>query len=258
MNREKFWLDDIRELYQNNKYTKIFPTCRNMTKTEQINAITRLCLYSILLIALLDDDYYNNFICVPIILITIGVVYYNLDIKNNNTNNIKSIKSINKVGSNTNTSQISTTYLNNKHNNKEDDLKSLYTNSDVYSYESVNMHDNSNSNSNSNSNTDNLAGQMNTDITDFNVPAASNSDDEDINDNQELQFSPDLFMSTTEVFDKKHMERQFYTVPNTAVPNNQVEFAKWLYSGYPTCKNDQTQCFRQTELRRNNGQLNPY
>ena len=40
------------------------------------------------------------------------------------------------------------------------------------------------------------------------------------------------------------LERNFYTMPNTCVPNNQVEFAKSLYDKGPTCKQDTSQCIK--------------
>ncbi len=30
--------------------------------------------------------------------------------------------------------------------------------------------------------------------------------------------------------------RQYYTMPNTSVPNNQTEFANWLYGSETNCK----------------------
>ena len=36
--------------------------------------------------------------------------------------------------------------------------------------------------------------------------------------------------------------RNFYTMPNTSNPNNQTEFAKWLYDKGPTCKQDTSVC----------------
>ena len=35
--------------------------------------------------------------------------------------------------------------------------------------------------------------------------------------------------SLSDVFGKRNSQRQFYTMPNTEVPNSQDEFAKWLY-----------------------------
>lgn len=72
---EKFWLNDIKELISDKKYMKILPKCDgSMTKIEQVNAITRLCMYFIILIFLIDKDSGYNLVCLPIALITVGVV----------------------------------------------------------------------------------------------------------------------------------------------------------------------------------------
>ena len=46
---EQFWLNDLKVLFVNNKYLKIIPNT-TMSKIEQINAITRLSFYIIILI----------------------------------------------------------------------------------------------------------------------------------------------------------------------------------------------------------------
>ena len=39
--------------------------------------------------------------------------------------------------------------------------------------------------------------------------------------------------------------RQFYTVANTKLPNDQKEFGEWLYGNMPSCKDgDAQQCLR--------------
>jgi len=40
------------------------------------------------------------------------------------------------------------------------------------------------------------------------------------------------------------LNRNFYTMPNTKVPNEQTEFARALYDKGPTCKQDTSQCLK--------------
>ena len=40
------------------------------------------------------------------------------------------------------------------------------------------------------------------------------------------------------------LRRNFYTMPNTKVPNEQTEFARSLYNNGPTCKQDTLQCYK--------------
>jgi len=50
-------------------------------------------------------------------------------------------------------------------------------------------------------------------------------------------FKNELFRSVDDIFDKNYSYRQFYTTPNTTIPNDQEAFAKWLYyTEDETCK----------------------
>ena len=92
---------------------------------------------------------------------------------------------------------------------------------------------------------------MNPPISDFNTnaPVACNSDDEDIKNSITKSFNSDLYRDIDDAFNKMNSQRQFYTVPNTSIPNNQGEFANWLYRCPATCKEDQEQCLRYEDLR---------
>lgn len=46
----------------------------------------------------------------------------------------------------------------------------------------------------------------------------------------ESAFNTNLYQDLTDIYDKNNSQRQFYTMPVTTVPNNQEDFAKWLYS----------------------------
>lgn len=42
-------------------------------------------------------------------------------------------------------------------------------------------------------------------------------------------FEEDLFRDVEDVFARQASDRQFYTMPVTTIPNNQSEYAEWLY-----------------------------
>lgn len=42
----------------------------------------------------------------------------------------------------------------------------------------------------------------------------------------------------------RFLQRQFYTMPATTIPNDQTGFAEWLYATTPTCKEDNAQCMK--------------
>lgn len=49
-------------------------------------------------------------------------------------------------------------------------------------------------------------------------------------------FNERVFKDVTDIYGKDYAAREFYTVPNTTVPNKQGEFADWLYGRGATCK----------------------
>ena len=49
-------------------------------------------------------------------------------------------------------------------------------------------------------------------------------------------FKETMFHDVSDVYAKRHSQRQYYTAPVTTVPNNQTKFANWLYKVPPTCK----------------------
>jgi len=94
---------------------------------------------------------------------------------------------------------------------------------------------------------------MNPNITEFgnnnDPPAACNADDDEIKESIKVNFNHQLFRDVDELWERENSQRQFYTMPNTAIPNNQTEFANWLYGGATACKSDSTACLRYDDLR---------
>jgi hypothetical protein len=52
-----------------------------------------------------------------------------------------------------------------------------------------------------------------------------------------------------DVYDKLHSQRQFYTMPATTIPNQQDEYAQWLYGSSASCKDNQRYCLRYEDPR---------
>ena len=58
-----------------------------------------------------------------------------------------------------------------------------------------------------------------------------------IQDQVDQKFNASLFKDVGDIFGRDASQRQFYTTPNTAIPNDQDTFARWLYkSSGATCK----------------------
>jgi hypothetical protein len=79
---------------------------------------------------------------------------------------------------------------------------------------------------------------------------ACDSNDPDIKKQVDDYFKNNLYMDIDDVFGKMNSQRQFYTNPSTTIPNNQDEFAKWLYKTPETCK-ENSECLRYEDIRQN-------
>jgi hypothetical protein len=65
-----------------------------------------------------------------------------------------------------------------------------------------------------------------------------------IKDNIDYFFNKNVFRETDDIYDKSLLDRQFYTVPSTSIPNNREKLATWLYERGPSCKeNNGEQCY---------------
>ena len=49
-------------------------------------------------------------------------------------------------------------------------------------------------------------------------------------------FNINLYKDLSDVFEKENSQRQYYTLPSTTIPNEQRQFANWLYNTPETCK----------------------
>jgi len=58
-----------------------------------------------------------------------------------------------------------------------------------------------------------------------------------------------LYQNSNDIFDKKNLERQFYTMPVTTIPNDTIEFGNWLYNTNGNCKYDGTRCLQYEDER---------
>jgi hypothetical protein len=83
---------------------------------------------------------------------------------------------------------------------------------------------------------------MNISVNDYNsrknIVIDKNITNEEINKN----LNQGLFNDISDISSKNMFERNFYTTPINTIPNDQTEFAKWLYDKGPTCKEKTTEC----------------
>jgi hypothetical protein len=71
-------------------------------------------------------------------------------------------------------------------------------------------------------------------------PKACDITNESVQRRAEKLQSHNLYKDSDDIFDRNASSRQFYSNPSTTIPNEQNEFAKWLYETPPTCKDGDT------------------
>jgi hypothetical protein len=67
-------------------------------------------------------------------------------------------------------------------------------------------------------------------------PPACQPSNPKIKEQIQEKFHKNLFMDVNDIYNKQNSQREFYTMPSTTIPNEQGNFAKWLYGLPPTCK----------------------
>lgn len=88
-------------------------------------------------------------------------------------------------------------------------------------------------------------------------PEACSVDDPVIKNGVEDNFYKNLFRDVGDVYGKMNSQRQFFTMPNTKIPNDQKKIAMWLYGITPSCKDGNTENCRIYEEPRMNRQIFP-
>jgi c-di-AMP phosphodiesterase-like protein len=83
---------------------------------------------------------------------------------------------------------------------------------------------------------------MNLSVMDYNNNKNIHIDKKITNEEINKNLNGDLFNDIIDVSNKNMFERNFYTTPINTVPNDQTEFAKWLYDKGPTCKEKTIEC----------------
>lgn len=274
--KDGFWLDNPTELYKNNNYLKFFPKYE-MTFADQLNSISRFCFYMIILILLFKRG--ESLLFIPITGLILIIIINKIDVldKLGGTKELRKILNIRTEHTLKNEQQekedyapdVNKTYktyqerIDEENAAKDYSVKAGYydSNGDLqmgdYEIQNMGIPQNNYTIDEMNDYEMNTCRKpspdnplMNTPAVDFgsqNQPSACNSDDDDINDEIKVNFNHELFRDVDELWDKKNSQRQFYTMPNTAIPNNQVEFAKWLYKKPEgtMCKNeDMSKCIK--------------
>lgn len=244
---EKFWLDDYKILYIKDNYLKFFPD-KNMTKIQQLNAITRFSIY--LFVLLFTFNVNEKWILLPIFLVIFSIVLFKIHSEHllKLKNDIKEKKD-DVINLDLTEKELENIQYQDKEDlwdskgyneNKTDKQKEYFDSYDKSIVEGVKETCTKPTKDNP---------FMNYMISDYkdepNKLKACTNVEKEIDDN----FNHNLYKDIDDLFEKKNSQRQFYTMPNTQNPNDQKAFAEWLYKIPEICKTDQEHCLKYEDLR---------
>ena len=75
-----------------------------------------------------------------------------------------------------------------------------------------------------------------------NLAEPCNVDNEDIQNNMQNLYNSSIYRNLSDVWERENSQRMFYTLPIQTVPNDQTDFANWLYKTGPTCRENTQYC----------------
>jgi len=237
---DKFWIEKPIILFDT--FNKFIPT-KDMTLYEQMNAITLFCIYALIILKIVGlSNITTNVIFVGIIVILI-ILYLNKYKSSDDDDNDKENFSVESGYYNSDNALKLGRFYSEKNRNKCLDKMVKDTsqkNQDILDIPREPTVDNP------------FINPILNDFNTENAPYPVNIDDDQIKEKINLTYNKDLFKDLTDLYDAKNVQRQFFTVPGGAVPNDQQKFAEWCYGVPKTCKEDSRYCVRFNDIRYQN------
>jgi hypothetical protein len=90
---------------------------------------------------------------------------------------------------------------------------------------------------------------MNPTLTDISLgpePMPANTDDVDIKEGITHSYNDKLYRDIDDLYERENSQRQFYTMPKL-YPNDQTGFANWLYNSSDICKVNPGYCYKEND-----------
>ena len=221
---DPFWFNHWRILFNSNRLIEFYPT-KDMSFNEKLNAMTRLFLYSGILMFLYKGKSWPIYLIVGGLFITLFMFKFQKKQEN------KDIQVTPKKVA--------------------DDYEPGYDISEInpdattdpgLQYEQCTAPTKNNPFMNP---------SVNEQLDNPTRPQACDYTDPSVYKELEDHFNHNLYKDIDDLFGKNNSQRQFYTTPSTTYPNDQSGFARWLYNTPATCKEDQSSCLRYEDLRSN-------
>jgi hypothetical protein len=221
---DPIWIDDYTQLFRVDRLVDFIPKV-DMPYSERINAIVRLAFYIGVILTLLHNNYLYLYVPIVVLVATYGIYHFQSnDIKEHYQSIPNSLEKTNEYT-----------------------LFNRYGNSTTQKVQCVP------------STVDNPF--MNPLPSDDRTrgPACKMVDNPDVANVVEANFNNNLYKDVNDVYNRRHSERQYYTVPSTTFGNDERgNFVQWLYGGPPTCKESGNQCIANVEYRLNQASRRMY
>ena len=226
---DNFWYNNINVLYNKDNILEIIPL-RKFNFNRKLNSLVRLSIVYTIISYLITNN--NNVICIPFIVIIITVFLYK-NKKNNKNENFSNKVNIDKL--------VNTPLLDNNILEQSNLLDNVFSQATGDNYANFNTNNIPIVNKIINK-INNLSCKLPTNDNPFmnlNNYELSNGPKPDscksynnlkIQNMIENKFDDDIYIDSNDLFNRRNSQRQFYTMPNNLVPNNQTDFAKSLYN----------------------------
>tara|TARA_Y100001958_G_scaffold151325_2_gene136152 strand:+ start:105 stop:866 length:762 start_codon:yes stop_codon:yes gene_type:complete len=238
-----FWYNDISVLYDVNNLLEFIPL-KNYDFTRKLNAVVRLSIYYSIIAYLFS--YNKDVLCVPFIVL-VATVFLFKNSEKKLPSNLNMYRKSNNINTSNNVDKLVDTPLLNNTNGTEmmyginnnsliEGFSSIDNSVDINykfnQYENIPKSSNKEVGSCSIPTVDNPFMNLNTyDYSNGPVSKACQSyDNKNIQNMIENQFNNDLFLDSNDLFGRRNSQRQYYTMPNTEIPNGQDKFMNWLYN----------------------------
>lgn len=261
LDKKYFWINKPSVLYKNDAYLDFYPT-QDMDRVSQLNSITRMCIYFIILALILGLT--DIWVKIPIVIIFFLVFLYlvfkfDTEGMKNELYRMRGID-INAQGDEdypeNKDEKVEETVIQSGYYDTNNDLKiGKYLSSrqptkkkvkfnleDYTKYEKATCRKPTKDNP--------FMNPLLNDISTYPElqPVACNADDEDVKEEIVDCYNEDLYRDVSDLFERQNSQRQFYTMPQT-YPNDQKSFADWCYKNDNICKVDQSNCLKYEDLR---------
>ena len=218
---DPIWIDDFNQIIRRDRLFDFIPKV-DMPYSERINAIVRLSIYVGVIFALLHNNYLYLYVPLIVLIITYLTYHFQSDKYKEDYRNLP--RALDPVSENPSLDRYNQQVAEAKRQ-KAKCVKPTIDNP-----------------------------FMNFLLTDdkYREKGCSSIDNPEIANQIEKHFNNNLFKDVNDVYNRRHSERQYYTMPSTTCVNEQGKFAQWLYSSGMSCKEGNgDQCVGNNEYRLN-------